>query len=281
LAKTDEVAGAAARAASLQRQLEDSAREGDNLFKQLRRLDEDNPENARSIARYQAEVRDIEQRCAELTLQLQATLVEAEKEKERRASVEAFHAYAASQRVGLEQKTPLERRRLLGSLHTRVRKIEGRSQVQVRFDVRYLPGAVEALSRLGQRGGGRLLNTDTMDHVELVVQHGVSWLEQGFPNEESYDSWVDGDLAEQERAGERYLYWLTETGQSDSDDAYLEWQTIEEASGGQNGASDDSLSPEPPPASDGATSSVLAARIEIPTSSAASCLSSANGLKRR
>ncbi|HEY7094122.1 MAG TPA: recombinase family protein, partial [Ktedonobacterales bacterium] len=46
LAKTDEVAGAAARAGSLQRQLEDSARESDNLFKQLRRLDQDDPENA-------------------------------------------------------------------------------------------------------------------------------------------------------------------------------------------------------------------------------------------
>ena len=132
----------------------------------------------------------------------------------------------------------------------------------MRFDVRYLPGAVEALSRLGQRGGGRLVNTVTMDHVELVVQHGVSWLEQGFPNEESYDGWVDSDLAEQERAGERYLHWLTETGQSDSDDAYLEWQAIEEGSDGQNGESDDTLSPESPPASDRAASSVLAARID-------------------
>jgi hypothetical protein len=265
LAKTDEVAGAAARAASLQRQLEDSTREGDNLFEQLRRLDQDDPENARSIARYQAEIRDIEKRCAELSIQLQATLAEAEKEKERRASVEAFHQYAASERATLEQKAPLERRKLLGSLHTRVRmrKINGRSWVEVHFDVRYLPGAIEALSQIAQRGGGAWRTSDTGAPIELVtmvMRHGVEWMEAGFKSKEAYDSWTEHLLAEQERAGERYSAWLAATGHSDSFEAYLEWETTRDNASGQPSAPGGRLSPEPPPDPDSDSPSVLAER---------------------
>jgi DNA invertase Pin-like site-specific DNA recombinase len=220
IAKTQEVSGAAFRAASLESQLEKTTREREIIFKQLRQLDPDDPDNARSIASYQLDLCQTLATIEELAARHAAALAEVAKEQERASSIKAFHQYAASQRDHLEQKTPLERRQILGQLRTRVRCFypDNGVRVQVAFDVRYLPRAAELVNPQTTEQPSlwldfakdapvyswqvQVLKIEGNQAFQEIPTDPAEWQSQGFASEEGYNAYIMAQLREQDKAGE-------------------------------------------------------------------------------
>jgi DNA invertase Pin-like site-specific DNA recombinase len=142
--KMDEVGGPQVRVANLRVQRADAQREYDRVSGQLDRLDPDDD----LVPDYQAKLRQKKATVATLTDALAAAERDAASEQARRATLAAFHTYAATQRDTLDRKTPYERHVMLRALHTRVRlgHAADPDRVRIVFDVRHLPGASEWLA---------------------------------------------------------------------------------------------------------------------------------------
>lgn len=156
LADTDAMGGPAVRAQSLRTQIAELIADHAKLFKQLQRLDSDDPDDEQLIHDYHQQLKDKKRQQTDREQSLAAVESILAAEAERRANIEAFHAYAAKHATTLDQKTPIERRRILLALHTRVRVGPGDTlgRVDVRFDIRTLPGALYGVGEYRRRHEG-------------------------------------------------------------------------------------------------------------------------------
>jgi hypothetical protein len=144
----DELAGPQARLDSLERQRAEAARAEANLGKHLARLDPDAPADAAIAAIVRQQLRETVMATQGLAEALEAAQAELVGAQERRATLTAFRAFAAQQHGRLDSLTPVERRAILLALRVRVRVApsDAPTRVWVTFDLRYLPGAAEALT---------------------------------------------------------------------------------------------------------------------------------------
>ena len=137
---------AVALAKSLERQLEDAARDRDLKRKHLLRLGSRITKNTQQSSEVSRAKLPRQRTGCESSLRHWTRCGARWKRKKRKPlpSLIAFRNYAASQHEALDTKTPLEKHELLRALGTRVRlsrRDDGSPVVRIAFDIRHLPGA--------------------------------------------------------------------------------------------------------------------------------------------